>query len=134
MIVIEPSAVVDALVGDPVNPELLTLIATEELHAPSLLDFEVASAIRGHILGGLLSSERAATAIEDFVALDIERHTMTALLPDILALRHNFTVYDAAYVVLALALPAPLVTADAKLLEAQRVGVDVHLAFPRERG
>lgn len=128
MIVIESSAMVDALVGEPANPELLRLIATEDLLAPTLLDYEVASAIRGHLLGGLLTAERAAAAIEDFVNLTIERQTMTVMLPDIIALRHNFTTYDAAYVVLARTLQAPVVTADAKLLEARRIGVDVWLA------
>lgn len=118
---------VDALVGDPVNPELLQLIATEDLQAPTLLDFEVASAIRGHLLGGLLSADRAAVALEDFADLTIQRRAMTAMLPAIVALRHNFTTYDAAYVVLAQVLRAPLVTADAKLLEARRFGVQVRL-------
>ena len=54
MIVIESSAMVSALVGDPANPELLALLADEELHAPTLLDFEVASALRGHVMGGKL--------------------------------------------------------------------------------
>ena len=128
MIVIESSAMVDALVGDPANPELLRLIAAEDLFTPTLLDYEVASAIRGHLLGGLLTAEQAAVAIEDFANLTIERQTMTVMLPDIIALRHNFTTYDAAYVVLARTLQAPVVTADAKLLEARRIGVDVWLA------
>lgn len=129
MIVIESSAMVDALVGDPANPDLLQLIASEDLLTPTLLDFEVASAIRGHLLGGLLSAERATAAIEDFADLTIERRAMTVLLPEIMALRHNFTTYDAAYVVLAQALQAPLVTADTKLLEARRLGIDVWLAW-----
>ena len=128
MIIIESSAMVDALVGYPANPELLRLIATEDLFTPTLLDYEVASAIRGHLLGGLLTAEQAAVAIEDFANLTIERQTMTVMLPDIIALRHNFTTYDAAYVVLARTLQAPVVTADAKLLEARRIGVDVWLA------
>lgn len=37
---------VDALVRDPANPELLALIADSELHAPALLDYEVASALQ----------------------------------------------------------------------------------------
>ena len=52
---------------------------------------------------------------------------MTSGLASMLALRENFTVYDAAYIVLALALDAPLVTADAKHLEAGRLGLDVRL-------
>ena len=48
----------------------------------------------------------------------------------VLDLSENFTVYDAAYVVLAQALEAQLVTADAKLLEACRLGVDVRVLRP----
>lgn len=127
MIVIESSAMVDALVGHPANPELLALLADEELHAPALLDFEVASALRGHVLGGKLGPERLDEAVDDFTALAIERHQMTPLLGSILALHNNFTAYDAAYVVLAQALRAPLITADAKLAEAKRAGIDVQV-------
>ncbi len=66
-------------------------------------------------------------AIENFSALIISRHSLTDVLAELLALRDDFTVYDAAYVVLASALNAPLVTADAKLLEAERLGVRVQL-------
>jgi predicted nucleic acid-binding protein len=127
MIVIESSAMVDALVDEPANPELLALLADEELHAPALLDFEVASALRGHALGGKLDQIRLEEAVEDFSAFRIERHQMTELLGHVLDLRDNFTVYDATYVILARALEAPLVTADTKMNEAKRVGVDVRI-------
>jgi predicted nucleic acid-binding protein len=118
---------VDALVGDPANSDLLALLADVELHAPALLDFEVASALRGHALGGKLDPARVDEAVEDFTALRIERHQMTGLLGHILDLRDNFTVYDAAYLVLAQALEAPVVTADAKLREATRLGIEVRV-------
>jgi predicted nucleic acid-binding protein len=127
VIVIEASAMVSALVADPVSPELLARLADEELHAPALLDFEVASALRGHALGGLLDAARIEEALEDFTALQIKRHQMTHLLGSILDLRENFTVYDAAYVVLALGLDAALVTSDMKLREACRLGVTVQI-------
>ena len=101
MIVVESSAMVDALVGDPANPRLLALLAEEELHAPALLDFEVASALHGHVLGGKLDPARFDEAVEDFTAFRIERHPMTNLLGHMLDLRDNFTVDDAAYLVLA---------------------------------
>ena len=44
-----------------------------------------------------------------------------------LELRDNLTVHDAVYLVLAQALEAPIVTADAKLREASRLGVDVRV-------
>ena len=127
MIVIDASAMVDALVDDPANPELLTLLANDDLHAPSLLDFEVASALRGHSLAGKLPRRRLLEAVADFSSLQIVRHQMTDLMAHILELRRNFTVYDASYVVLAQALDAQLVTADRKLTEARRRGVTVHL-------
>jgi predicted nucleic acid-binding protein len=127
VIVIESSAMVDALVDDPANPSLLALLAEEELHAPALLDFEVASALRGHVLGGKLDPLRLDEAVEDFIAFRIERHPMTDLLGHMLDLRDNFTVHDAAYLVLAQALDSPVVSADAKLREATRLGVEVRV-------
>jgi predicted nucleic acid-binding protein len=127
VIVVESSAMVDALVGRPVNPQLLALLADEELHAPALLDFEVASALRGHARGGRLDQGRLEEAVADFAAFRIRRHQMTELLGHVLDLRDNFTAYDAAYVVLAQTLDAPLVTADTKLTEAGRVGVEVRV-------
>lgn len=129
MIVVESSAMVHALVDDPVNPELLALLADEDLHAPGLLDFAVASALRGHALGGTVDQTRLDEAIEDFTAFSVERYDMTHMVGEVLDLRNNFTVYDAAYVVLAQALDAPLVTSDAKMREATRLGADVHV-FP----
>ena len=130
MIVIESSAMVDALVGDRFDPELSNLLATEELHAPALLDFEVASALRGHVLAGKLSEARLNEALTDFGALRVERYPMTDQLGSVVALRNNVTVYDAAYVVLAQALRAPMVTADTKMLEASRLGVDIRMIRP----
>lgn len=121
---------VDALVDNPANPELLALIADSELHAPVLLDYEVASALRGHVLGGRLADAQLADASADFAALRIERYPLATMMREVLDLRDNFTVYDAAYVVLAQALELPLVTADTKLTDARRFGVDVHVLRP----
>lgn len=68
--------------------------------------------------------------VEDFGAMRIERYQLSTMMGAVLDLRANYTVYDAAYVVLAQALAAPLVTADAKLPEAQKVGVDVRVLRP----
>lgn len=118
---------VDALVGSPANTDLLDIIASEDLHSPTLLDYEVASALRGHLLGGLLNTTALDIAIQDFTELHIERYELTGMLREVAALRDNFTAYDAAYVVLAQALDAPLLTADDKMREAKRFGVDVRV-------
>lgn len=130
MIVIESSAMVDALVGEPANPELLALIADSELHAPSLIDYEVASALRGHALGGKLTVRQLEDAADDFGSLLISRYPLSTMMHPVLDLRSNFTVYDAAYVVLAQVLEVPLVTSDMKLVEARTLGVDVQVLRP----
>jgi predicted nucleic acid-binding protein len=88
------------------------------LHAPHLLDAEVASGIRGLLLGKRLAADRAATMISDFAALRIVRHAMTPLLDRILELRANLSAYDAAYVATAEALDLPLLTRDARVARA----------------
>jgi len=127
VIVIEASAMASALVDSPTPERLLQILESESLHSPALLDFEVASVLGGHVLGGKLTTRRMTEAASDFAAFEIERYEMTGDLGAILDLRDNFTAYDAAYVVLALALQAPLVTRDAKLVEARRLGVTVEL-------
>jgi predicted nucleic acid-binding protein len=127
VIVVDASVMVNALVDRPPNPDLLDLLADEELHAPTLLDFEVANALRGHALGSRLDQFRLDQAVDNFSAFSIERHPMTDLLGYILDLRRNFNAYDASYVILAQALNAPLVTVDAKLTEAEKVGVEVRV-------
>ncbi|MDN5796481.1 MAG: type II toxin-antitoxin system VapC family toxin [Intrasporangium sp.] len=130
MIVIDSSAIVDALVDDPANPDLLALVAGNELHAPSLLDYEVAGALRGHALAERLADEQLQGAVDDFRGLSIERYPLSSMIQNVLDLRGNFTVYDAAYLVLAQALEVPLVTADAKLSEGRKMGVDVQVLRP----
>jgi predicted nucleic acid-binding protein len=125
VIVVDASAMVHALVGEGVAPGLLDELSNPDLHAPALLDYEVASALRGHALGGRLGRAALGESIADFAALQIERYPMAWMLDDVLALRENFTVYDAAYIVLARALNAPLVTCDTKLSDANRLGIQV---------
>jgi predicted nucleic acid-binding protein len=132
VIVVDASAVVHALIGTSVNPRLLALLAVEDLCAPHLLDYEVTSALRGHVLGRKLSAARGADALRDYADLSISRYDGVALLEGIWRLRDTFTVYDAAYLTLASALACPLATSDAKMREAERLGVDVRVYPPAE--
>ncbi len=127
MIVVDSSAIVYALVGTGVNPELLAVLSDEQLCAPHLLDFEVASAVRGRVLSGKLTADRGERALANYAGLHILRYEGLGLLGGIWKCRANITAYDAAYIVLANVLKASLVTSDAKLREAQRLGVDVQV-------
>ncbi|MBG0813571.1 type II toxin-antitoxin system VapC family toxin [Planomonospora sp. ID82291] len=87
----------------------------------------VSSALRGLVLGEKLDEQRLDEAVEDFGSLRIRRYQMTELLGHVLRLRDDFTTHDAAYVVLAQALDAPLVTSDLKMKEAEKFGIDVRV-------
>jgi predicted nucleic acid-binding protein len=119
VIVVDSAAVVDALTGVAGSEELAGYLAGEELHAPSLLDFEVVAALRGLALGGHLSAGRAADALGDFEELAIERWPFAdPLRHRAFALRDNLSAYDAAYVALAEALECPLLTRDQRLAKS----------------
>ena len=85
------------------------------LHAPSHVDLEVSSFLRGVERGRLASRERVTESLGLFLALPLDLHEPRALVPRAWALRSNLTSYDAAYVALAEALDAPLVTRDKRL-------------------
>lgn len=114
MIVIDASAMVEALVGLDVDDGLLEVLAGD-VAAPHILDVEVLSVLRGLVLGRKLSSHLADGARTHHFEMIIDRHETAPLAGRIWDLRHQFTSYDAAYLALAEALDVPLHTCDAKL-------------------
>jgi len=119
MIVVDASAMVEALVGRDIDVALLDLLE-DEIAAPHLLDVEVMSALRGLELGGKLTTAAAETARSDHFAFAITRHEVLPLAERVWRLRHQFTTYDACYLAVAEALDVPLLTCDSKLDRAGR--------------
>lgn len=62
-----------------------------------------------------MSIERTEQALEDLADLPLNRYPHDIFLRRIRSLRRNLTAYDAAYLALAEALDAPLITRDATL-------------------
>jgi len=91
-----------------------------DLRVPALCDVEVAAGLRRALLSALVSSERAAQALDHYLLLPLTRHGHQALLPRVLDLRANFSADDACYVALAEILGADLLTADERLSRAVR--------------
>jgi len=129
VIVLDASAAVEWLLQTPagLRMEDRFFSAAESLHAPELLDLEVAQVLRRFVTESAISSERATEAIEDVIDLRIMRYPHVVLLPRIWQLRHNFSCYDAAYVALAEELGATLVTRDARLASASNQILRVEL-------
>ena len=115
MIILDASVVIHLLLNTAVGREVGKRIESPELslHAPQLLDLEVLQVLRRYILTDQLSEQRAEEAIQDLVVLDLTRHDHQVFVGRIWELRNNLTAYDAAYVALAEALDAPLLTSDA---------------------
>jgi predicted nucleic acid-binding protein len=120
VIVLDASAAVDWLVQAAAAQRIESRIFShnQSLHAPELLDLEVAQVLRRLMREGELSASRAEHAIQDLLDMRITRYPHSFLLPRIWQLRHNLSAYDAAYVVLAEKLGATLLTRDAKLASA----------------
>ena len=90
----------------------------ETLYAPHLIDLEVAQVFRRLARERAVSQDRAGEAILDLEDLRIARYPHDLFLTRIWQLRHNFSAYDAAYIVLAEKLGAPLITRYARLASA----------------
>ena len=118
MIVLDASAVLDLLLNLPPRAECVRRRVAEEapdLHAPHLIDAEVAQVLRRFVLRGELAPAAAAAALDDLSGLPIARYPHAPFLGRALELRDNATVYDALYLVLAEVLSAPLLTSDSAL-------------------
>ncbi len=130
MIVLDASAAVELLLGTASGRAIAARIAprSQTLNAPHLIDIEVAHALRRYVQLGQLTTARARQALDDFCGLDVERFAHEPLLPRIWALRSNASAYDAAYLALAEALSASVVTHDAKLstIPGVRAAVEVY--------
>ena len=120
MIVVDASALLEFLLqtslGERVEARLFR--EDDELHAPHLVDVEIAQGLRRLVRTGEVSSGRADDAIADLTDLDLHRHPHLDLLGRVWKLRDNISAYDAVYVALAEAMDAPIVTCDGPLAKS----------------
>ncbi len=128
MIVLDASAAVELVL----NTEQGTLVAQRlsgdvTAHAPQLLPIEVAQVLRRLVATDAVTARRAALALDDLTDLGVELYDHDVLVTRVWQLRANLTAYDAAYVALAEALGAPLVTFDQGLARApgNRAAIEV---------
>jgi predicted nucleic acid-binding protein len=130
MIVVDASALLEALLHTPAAAavERRLFRPSETLHAPHLIDVEVAQVVRRHAAAGTIEPDRGRAALADLADIPLRRYPHAFLLPRVWQLRANMTAYDAVYVALAEALDAPLLTRDRRLAAAAGRHARVELA------
>jgi len=102
-----------------------------DLAAPSLWEYEIANALRVSVARRRLTQQEASRALRWLLDLGISLREFAPIADRTwdLALEHQLTVYDAAYLALAEEHGCPLYTGDKRLAEAaRRVGIRGDLA------
>lgn len=117
-LVIDASAAAEILLGTQQGRAATRLLAAHHLVAPEHFAVEVASVIRGWSLSGQIAEERAMVAFTDLEMMGVQHLPVFPLLPAAFQLRHNVSMYDALYVVLARTLGSKLLTLDSRLASA----------------
>lgn len=97
------------------------------LEAPDFVHLEVTSVIRRHVAASLLGVQPAAKALATLTSFPITVHGVRPFIPRIWQLRHNISIYDAAYVALAEATNSVLLTGDKRLAQAATGICDVEI-------
>jgi predicted nucleic acid-binding protein len=108
LIVLDASAAVEVLLNTASGRRLADRLRSPRvsLHAPHLIDLEVAQTLRRYVREAAISEEREQLALEHLSQLDLNRYAHDTFLRRIWELKENFTSYDAAYVALAETLDA----------------------------
>lgn len=117
MIVVDASALLEVLLNTPSASNISERLfgGNETLHVPHVFDLEVIQVLRRYNRSGQIDAQRSEQALEDLADLPLNRYSHDVFVFRIWALRQNLTAYDAAYIALAEALDAPLITRDAAL-------------------
>lgn len=117
MIVLDASALVEWLLRTPTGLKVQARLLREptSLHAPHLIDLEIAQVLRRLVTIGDIDARDAEDVLADLSDVALTRHAHDVLLPRVWQLRGGLTSYDASYVSLAEALDGPLLTCDRRL-------------------
>jgi predicted nucleic acid-binding protein len=117
VIVVDASAVAAVLFNEPESEPLVSGISGT-LAAPSLLPYEIASVCATKLIRRPSEATTILSRYRLFANLDIELTEPDWQMLPLLARDWSLSVYDAAYLQLALAHKAPLFTLDARLAAA----------------
>jgi predicted nucleic acid-binding protein len=119
VIVVDASVAVSCLIKSSVSEAFFDkVLAEDRIAAPTLIEYEIGSALRRLCLTGRLDADRAGLALRSIVDFSLELYDAEMLAARMWELRQNISYYDAAYVALAETLQVPLYTTDKRLASA----------------
>ncbi len=118
MIVVDASAAISGLLTDGIARRAL---AADHLHAPHLVDSQVANGLRRAVANRQIESTAGWRALDTWRRLGLTRYPIQPFLERIWELRDNLSAYDAGYVALAESLDCALLTADVRLSHASGI-------------
>jgi predicted nucleic acid-binding protein len=124
VIVVDASVVIEALQRPGPARDV---VADQELHAPHLIDAEVAHALRRHLRTGEATAPTATVQLETWRRVGLMRHASSSLLMRVWELRENLTAYDAHYIALAEVLGCGVITSDRRMATAPGARCEVSL-------
>jgi predicted nucleic acid-binding protein len=118
-LVIDASALVEALLGTDLGVAVRARMRGHELHAPAHLDAEVLSALGRLYRAGEVTPTGVSEALDALTAAPLRRHPLSPLLQGAWERRENQRLVDALYTELAASLDSiALLTTDARLARA----------------
>ncbi|MQY19033.1 type II toxin-antitoxin system VapC family toxin [Nocardia macrotermitis] len=134
MIVVDANVMVMALSSpkEQGNAARAALSADDIWVAPAHMPLEVMRTLRKAVLGNHLTADDADAAFRALTAMHIDYiGTDTTLLHSVWAMRHNVSVYDAAYLAVAAMHDARLLTFDARLVKAaEQILPNIRVSLP----
>lgn len=118
-VVVDASAGVELALKTPIGHQLdAKMPGSSTVWVPEHYYAEATAVLRRHEISGRLGSARVQVALDRLLAVPTRRVSVKPLIPEAWRLRHNLTIADGLYVVVAQHLGAELVTADMRLANA----------------
>ena len=118
-LVVDASALAAVAFVEPEAPSVARRLNGARLHAPHILFHELANVAWKKVRReGLHQAPVLRLLLENALSYAVELHTVSHVEVFELALHHDLTAYDAAYLWLARSLEVPLVTLDRPLARA----------------